>query len=268
VKSEPSTIESAPSRKKSSRNGWLIVLVVFVALLVTGFVLWEQILAQVRSMKPDRLVFAAVAVWAATALAMYLWRLGSLLLVRRTARRSEAKLFNRLARQANAAVADSIELSAVTTEWAVRAELVRDDVEDVQEYMQRLVKRPGIRRALVARADGIVVGSGDRSQRGQALAKLVTGLPAEDSGLQKLPAANDGMLFVIPVMGLESRLGTLVLEIALPVLQRDDRDTGEEPVGAAQQGKLTPPQSSIDARRLDSSDQGLGMAPVGPPPLE
>ena len=109
----------------------------------------------------------------------------------------------------------------MATEWAVRAELVRDDVEDVQEYMQRLVKRPSIRRALVAKADGTVIGSGDRSQRGQAIAKLVPELPADLSILQKISTANEGTLFVVPVMGLESRLGVLVLDIARPRLPAD-----------------------------------------------
>jgi hypothetical protein len=221
VNSEPSTVGSIPPRKKSSRAGWLVALVAFAGLLITTIILWQQILAQIRATSPEMLLFVAVAAWAATVLAMYLWRVGSLLRARRTSRRSEEALRGRLQKDVDMAVAEAMELAAVTTEWAVRAELVRDDVEDVQEYMQRLVKQPRIRRALVAKVDGTVVGSGDRSQRGKAIGRLVSGLPAEMSVLQKVPVANDGTLFVVPVMGLESRLGTFVLEVARPVLPKD-----------------------------------------------
>ncbi len=224
MNSNPSASEPATPRKKSSRLAWLVVLIALGALFLTTFILWQQILARVRSTRPEMLVFVAVATWAATVLAMYLWREGSLLRARKAARRSQKELLECLQKQVDVAVAEAIELAAVTTEWAVRAELVRDDVEDVQEYMQRLVKRPRIRRALVAKADGTVVGSGERSQRGQAIANLVPGLPAELSSLQKVPVANDGTLFVLPVMGLESRLGTLVLEVARLLLPAEGRD--------------------------------------------
>jgi hypothetical protein len=219
----PSTAEPIPARRKSSRTRWLAALVGLVALLVTTVILWQRILARVRATPPELLVFAAIATWATTVLAMYLWRVGSLLRARRAARRSEEEAVASLQHHVDVAVAEFGELAAVTMEWAVRAELIRDDVEDVQEYMQRLVKRPHIRRALVAKADGTVVGSGDRAQRGQAIAKLVPELPADLSKLQSIQTADNRTLFVVPVMGLESRLGMLVLEVARPAFPGPDK---------------------------------------------
>ncbi|MBN2573630.1 MAG: hypothetical protein JXP73_03630 [Deltaproteobacteria bacterium] len=212
----------APRRRKSSRNAWLVVLGLLAALAITTVILWQKILAKIEATRPELLLLVAVATWAATVLAMYLWRIGSLLRARAKARRAAEALFERLQRQVDAAFAEAIELAVVTTEWAVRAELVRDDFEDVQEYMQGLAKRPRVRRAFVAKRDGTVIGAGDRRQRGSALGALVSGLPAESSSVQKVPCANNGMLLVVPVMGLESRLGTFVLEVERPVLTRAD----------------------------------------------
>jgi hypothetical protein len=216
----PAPAQAVSPRKRSSRNAWFVALGLLVALGVTVAVLWQRILAGIRAARPEMLVLVAVAAWAATVLAMYSWRLGSVLRLRRRARRTEDALFERLQRQVDAAWDEAIELAAVTTEWAVRAELVRDDFEDVQEYMQRLVKRPRLRRAFVAKRDGTVIGAGDRTQRGKAIQALVPAFPSESSSVQKVPVGGSGMLLVVPVMGLESRLGTLVIEVERPSLAR------------------------------------------------
>ena len=206
------------SDHKSSRGTWLVLLSVLGILAVTLLVLWSRIIAWVQAMPAGRIVLLAIAGWGITALGMYLWRVISLLRLRRASRRTATERQEVLQGHIDSAVAEAIELAAITTEWAVRAELVRDDVEDVQEYMQRLVKRPLIRRAFVAKADGIVVGAGDRSLRGKPITLLVPQLPTDLTKLQKNPLADEGLLFVVPVMGLESRLGTLILEIVRPHL--------------------------------------------------
>jgi hypothetical protein len=211
------TTQPVSPRRESSRKAWLAVLVIVAAVAITIAVAWQRILAAIRSARPEMLLLLAVAVWAGTVLAMYLWRVSSLARARKRARRAKTELVERLQRQSDAAVAEAIELAAATTEWAVRAELVRDDFEDVQEYMQHLAKRPHIRRAFVAKPDGTVIGAGDRRERGKSLASLVPNLPAEASSIQKISVGSGGLLFVVPVMGLESRLGTLVLEHERPV---------------------------------------------------
>jgi uncharacterized membrane protein affecting hemolysin expression len=208
----------AATRKKSSRNAWLAVLVITAVLALALVVFWQRLLTHVRSTRPEMLVLLAVAVWAATVLVMYLWRMASLRRARGRGRKSEAMLCERWQRQTDMAVSGAIELAAIATEWAVRAELMRDDFEDIQEYMQRLAKRPHIRRAFVARRDGAIIGAGDRRQRGKPIAGLVPELPAESSSVQQVPVGDRGTLYVVPVMGLESRLGTLVLEHERPLL--------------------------------------------------
>ena len=204
---------------------WLFVLIVAGILALAYLIGRSRILAWVGSANPEALLFTALGVWAGTAAAMYAWRRVSLVRSRAAARRAEQDLVARLQQDLDAAAEESLDLAAVTTEWAVRAEMVRDDVEDIQEYMQRLVKRPHIRRALVASSDGTVIASGDRAERGEPLARLVPELPAESAGIQKVAGAGEGQLVVVPVMGLESRLGTLVLEIERAVLRAEETRT-------------------------------------------
>jgi hypothetical protein len=211
-------------KKRSSRATWIVVLVLLTVLAAATIIFWQELLDRVHTARPQMLVAIAVAAWAGTVLIMYLWRLVSLMRARSRAQRSLDTLFEHMQRDVERTVDEATELAVVTTEWAVRAELVRDDVEDIQEYMQRLVKRPRVARAFVAGSDGTVLGAGDRKQKGMSIKRLVPNLPAESSTLQKLQLDGGATLFVAPVMGLESRLGTLIIELQRPALARTSRE--------------------------------------------
>jgi hypothetical protein len=99
VNPDPSTIPAVPTKKKSGRTAWLFAPVARGSRTLAALIFWQRIFAWVRSTKPELVVCAAVATWSGTALVRCLWRLGSLLRVRRPARRSEELLLQTLPRQ-------------------------------------------------------------------------------------------------------------------------------------------------------------------------
>jgi hypothetical protein len=173
---------------------------------------------------PPRLVaVTAAGVWAVSAGALYLWRRISLQKARSDNAAALARFSEAARTQFDGLVTQTIGLAAVTLGWAVRAEMVRDDQEDVQEYMQQLAKRPGVRRALVAKADGGVIAASDLDSRGRKLKEIIQDPPSEASAVQVLPRPDGVMRLVIPVMGLEARLGTLIVEYERPVFPAGPR---------------------------------------------
>ena len=160
----------------------------------------------------------AAAVWIVSVGAIYLWRQISLRNARSANLAALARFSEAARSQFDGLVTQTIGLAAVTLGWAVRAEMMRDDLEDVQEYMQQLAKRPGVRRALVAKEDGGVIAASDLDSRGRKLKEAVQDPPPESSAVQVLPRPEGVLRLVIPVMGLEARLGTLIVEYERPVL--------------------------------------------------
>lgn len=93
--------------------------------------------------------------------------------------------------------------------WAVRGELIRNNLDQVDQFFTEIVKLPGTERALLAGADGKVKVTTDRRHLGVEASTLV---PPEALALPQVTVRSEAdgtVLLVVPVMGLNDRLGTV-----------------------------------------------------------
>lgn len=100
--------------------------------------------------------------------------------------------------------------------WAVRGEMIRNNLDQVDQFFGEIVKLPHTERVVLADASGTVRVSTDRRHLGAALTTLV---PVEATLADKVEVrvqAEGPKLLVIPVMGLNSRLGTVVVSYRQP----------------------------------------------------
>lgn len=95
--------------------------------------------------------------------------------------------------------------------WAIRKEMLRENYEQVNEYLVQFVKEPRVRLVLVIDAGGKVVAATDKKLEGLPIAETRPGilLDGEDTTITKEPGGD--LLVLTPVMGLSSRLGSLLL---------------------------------------------------------
>lgn len=122
-----------------------------------------------------------------------------------------ASLVGQVRDRAAARADESRRRFALALAWAVRGELIRNNLDQVDQYFAELVKLPGHALVLLAAPDGKVLVSTDRRHLGADAAGVV---PAEALGQAEiaLRAEADGAkLLSIPVMGLNARLGTVLL---------------------------------------------------------
>jgi hypothetical protein len=106
--------------------------------------------------------------------------------------------------------------------WAVRGEMIRNNLDQVDQFFGEIVKLPHTERVLLADASGTVRVSTDRRHLGAALTTLV---PVEATLADKVEVrvqAEGPKLLVIPVMGLNSRLGTVVVSYRQPDVLASD----------------------------------------------
>lgn len=93
--------------------------------------------------------------------------------------------------------------------WAVRGEMIRNNLDQVDQFFTEIVKLPGTERALLAGADGKIAVSTDRRHLGAEASTLV---PPEALLLPQVTVRSEAdgtQLLVVPVMGLNDRLGTV-----------------------------------------------------------
>ncbi|MFZ5576101.1 MAG: hypothetical protein ACOY5S_12985 [Pseudomonadota bacterium] len=93
--------------------------------------------------------------------------------------------------------------------WAVRGEMIRNNLDQVDQFFTEIVKLPGTERALLAGADGKVKVSTDRRHLGVEASTLVAPEALALPQVTVRSEADGTLLLVVPVMGLNERLGTV-----------------------------------------------------------
>lgn len=156
-----------------------------------------------------KLHLALIVLLAAASLAMFVWRLVSVT-------RLEGEVRDVKAQARTAMVAQSgelLQLSATPMAWAIRAELLSNDIGDIDAYMVKLVAEKYVKRIVFVDATGTIVSSTNVKLKGQPAAAALPGLQLTAT-TPRVEQAGSDLRMVVPVMDFERQIGTLVLDYA------------------------------------------------------
>lgn len=104
-----------------------------------------------------------------------------------------------------------LRLSGIPFSWAVRREMIAENFDQINEYLNLLVKEPHIKLIVVAKADGVIAAATDKKLEGTMLSAR---FPEELLRLDALTidaGENGEMRVAAPIMGFNSRLGLMIL---------------------------------------------------------
>ncbi len=130
-----------------------------------------------------------------------------------------------LVRQAAAVITtqneSALRLAAMPLVWAVRSEMLRGNYDQINQYLAQLVQEPNMKEVIVARTDGKVLAATDKKRESAPLTQAFPEamLRVETIAVSRLE--NDDILVVAPLLGLNDRLGTLLLVAAPPAYTLD-----------------------------------------------
>ena len=119
------------------------------------------------------------------------------------------------ARQA-AMVKQSLSQFGVPLAWAIRREMMGGNLDQVDQYVTDLVKLDGFDGVTVAKADGSIVVASDRRHLGAAFGSLYAERYLTAEQITAEETAPGQWLLVVPVMGLNARLGTVAIDYRAP----------------------------------------------------
>jgi len=95
--------------------------------------------------------------------------------------------------------------------WAVRGEMIRNNLDQVDQFFGEIVKLPNTERVLLAGSDGKVLVSTDRRHLGAEATTLVAPELLLLPQVTVRSEADGSRILVVPVMGLNTRLGTVIV---------------------------------------------------------
>lgn len=103
-----------------------------------------------------------------------------------------------------------MELTATVFSWAIRSEMIRENLEQVNQFFLSFIKESDvIKLQLINPQDGMIILSTDKKDEGQFISDSVL-LAAEN-----VLSVKDSLQYRIssPIMGLNSKIGILVIEV-------------------------------------------------------
>lgn len=102
-----------------------------------------------------------------------------------------------------------IRLFALPLAWSVRKELIRADYEQIDEYFNELIKRKEFGVIMLVEPSGIIRVSTDRKLQGTSFSRLYPGMTLVSTETVSYPLKEGKSIFLVPVMGLNAKTGTI-----------------------------------------------------------
>ena len=114
-----------------------------------------------------------------------------------------------------------LKLFALPLAWSVRKELMRFNYDQIDEYFIELFKRKGFGVIMLVDPSGTIKVSTDRKLQGTPFSRSYPGMNLGSSELVFYPVQQGKSMFMVPVMGLNEKIGTIALvcsyqELILP----------------------------------------------------
>ncbi len=104
-----------------------------------------------------------------------------------------------------------LRLAAIPLVWAIRSEMLKENYEQINEFLIEFVKEAHIQQILVAKTDGKVVVATDKKKEGAPFASLFPGAFLEKNQTTVADDANGNIIVVSPIMAFNRKLGIFLM---------------------------------------------------------
>lgn len=133
---------------------------------------------------------------------MYIWKINA---VKNVQERMEAKQIQIIERSQQVMTEKTsyfLRLTTTTFVWAIRKEMLRENYEQINEYLNQFVKEPHIKQILVVKSDRTVAVATDKKLEGVAISSLYPTELIEKNEIEITDDQNGNILIFFPIMGL------------------------------------------------------------------
>ncbi len=149
-------------------------------------------------------------------LIIWTWKSIEISQVRKTAQKEKQSLTQQATAKIVATHKEHLILLAKPFVWAVRTELMAGNRNQVNLYLNDMVKERNFQLIAVADNKGTIISSTNKKDEGKAFS-TIAGTASLSSNNTSIEDQNDSILVMTsPVMGFNTRLGTLLIKYTIP----------------------------------------------------
>lgn len=143
---------------------------------------------------------------------MYLWKTIAVKNVQKQMEAQQIQLIEKSQQVITEKTRYFLRLTTTPFVWAIRKEMLRENYEQINEYLNQFVKEPHIKQILVVKSDGTVAVATDKKLEGVAFSSLYPNELMEKNEIVITDDKKNGNILVVsPIMGLNKKLGMFLM---------------------------------------------------------
>lgn len=104
-----------------------------------------------------------------------------------------------------------LRLAVVPLVWAVRSELIRENYDQINLYLNEFVKEQNMKEIVVAKPDGAIMVATNKKFEGKPVTDIFPASVLQEDKLTVSYLENGDIMVASPVMGLSTKVGVLIL---------------------------------------------------------
>jgi hypothetical protein len=104
-----------------------------------------------------------------------------------------------------------LRLAVVPLVWAVRSEMIRENYDQINQYLKQFVKEQNMKEIVVAKPDGAIVVATNKKFEGKPVTDIFPASVLQENKLMVSSLENGDIMVASPVMGLSAKAGVLIL---------------------------------------------------------
>lgn len=170
---------------------------------------------QVTHAKNKKPILITVIIGLVLISAVWIWKSIEVSNLTKKAETEKAALIREANLQIMQVHGEHLRLLAKPFVWALRTEMLQGNMNQVNLYMSDMVKEPNIQQIIVANDKGIVVASTNKKDEKQPFSSVAKGAGITSNEI-KIDTSGSMIVMTSPIMGFNSRLGTLLIRYAVP----------------------------------------------------
>ena len=141
---------------------------------------------------------------------LFIWKNISLQNMEKKMEEQHSQMAEKSQRILSSRTTELLRLANIPFVWAVRKEMINGNYDQINEYLIRIIKEPNITQVLVVKSDGTIILATDKKLEGQLFSSV---FPKEHIREDEITLYDNEstVRIVAPIMGLNSRLGWLIM---------------------------------------------------------
>jgi C4-dicarboxylate-specific signal transduction histidine kinase len=152
-----------------------------------------------------------IAIFVVLLLGMYLWKV---IAVNNVQKKIEAQRIE-VIEKSQQIIAEKtryfLRLTTTPLVWAIRKEILKENYEQINEYLSLFVKESQIKQILVVKSDGMVVAATDKKLEGFSFPSQYPKEYLEKNAIFITDDKDGRIVIISPIMGLSKKLGTFLM---------------------------------------------------------